>query len=43
MHWSSLVAVAGVAKVNVQQLVRLCFIPVVIGLLISTLAALLLW
>ncbi|MBM7841036.1 putative membrane protein [Alkalihalobacillus xiaoxiensis] len=41
--WSSLVAVAGVAKVNVQQLVRLCFIPVVVGLLISTLVALLLW
>lgn len=41
--WSSLVAVAGVAKVNVQHLVRLCFIPVICGLLISTLVALLIW
>lgn len=34
--WSSLVAVAGFAKVPVMELVRKSFIPVVIGLLVST-------
>ncbi|MFV8829490.1 hypothetical protein [Alkalihalobacterium sp. APHAB7] len=34
--WSSLVAVAGFAKVPVMELVRKSFIPVVIGLIIST-------
>nr|WP_245808787.1 hypothetical protein [Shouchella patagoniensis] len=41
--WSSLVAVAGVAKVNVQELVRLCFIPVISGLLVATVLALVIW
>ncbi|WP_180320581.1 hypothetical protein [Alkalihalobacterium alkalinitrilicum] len=34
--WSSLVAVAGFAKVPVRELVRKSFIPVVLGLIIST-------
>lgn len=38
--WSSLVAVAGFAKVPVLDLVRKSFFPVVIGLLLSTLFAL---
>ncbi|MFB4213209.1 hypothetical protein ACE1TH_15065 [Shouchella sp. JSM 1781072] len=38
--WSSLVAVAGVSKVPAQEIVRVCFIPVMIGLLLSTLFAL---
>lgn len=37
--WSSLVAVAGFAKVPVMELVRKAFIPVVVGLVISTLFA----
>ncbi|GAJ98454.1 membrane protein [Geomicrobium sp. JCM 19055] len=37
--WSSLVAVAGVARVDVQTLVRVCFFPVILGLLLSTLYA----
>ncbi len=39
--WSSLVAVAGFAKVPVMELVRKNFLPVVIGLAVSTLFALL--
>ncbi|WP_134699554.1 hypothetical protein [Ammoniphilus sp. YIM 78166] len=39
--WSSLVAVAGFAKVPVMELVRKNFFPVVIGLVVSTLFALL--
>lgn len=39
--WSSLVAVAGFAKVPVMDLVRKSFFPVLIGLIISTLFALL--
>lgn len=34
--WSSLLAVAGFARVNVLELVRHLFIPVVVGLLVST-------
>lgn len=34
--WSSLVAVAGFAKVSVMELVRKNFVPVLLGLLIST-------
>lgn len=34
--WSSLVAVAGFAKVPVMELVRKSFLPVMIGLLVST-------
>lgn len=37
--WSSLVAVAGFAKVPVLELVRKSFVPVVVGLLLSTLFA----
>lgn len=39
--WSSLVAVAGFAKVPVLELVRKNFIPVMIGLMLSTLVAVL--
>ena len=39
--WSSLVAVAGFARVPVMDLVRKCFFPVVIGLVLSTLFAVL--
>lgn len=39
--WSSLVAVAGFAKVPVIELARKNFIPVVIGLFVSTLVAIL--
>ncbi|WP_066149456.1 hypothetical protein [Halalkalibacter krulwichiae] len=39
--WSSLVAVAGFAKVPVMELVRKSFIPVMLGLIISTIAAIL--
>jgi hypothetical protein len=39
--WSSLVAVAGFAKVPVMELVRKNFFPVVIGLIVSTLVAVL--
>jgi hypothetical protein len=41
--WSSLVAVAGLCNVPVMDLVRKNFIPVVAGLIISTIAALLIW
>nr|WP_257000980.1 hypothetical protein [Terribacillus saccharophilus] len=34
--WSSIVAIAGFARVPVMELVRQCFIPVVTGLLLST-------
>ncbi|KAB2336309.1 hypothetical protein F7731_12540 [Cytobacillus depressus] len=34
--WSSLVAVAGFAKVSVMELVRKSFMPVIIGLIVST-------
>ncbi len=37
--WSSLLAVAGFARVNVLDLVRHLFIPVVTGLLVSTIVA----
>ncbi|MFC0472855.1 hypothetical protein ACFFHM_20790 [Halalkalibacter kiskunsagensis] len=41
--WSSLVAVAGFAKVPVMELVRKSFIPVILGLIVSTLAAMFLF
>ncbi|NEU32328.1 hypothetical protein GN156_16385 [bacterium LRH843] len=41
--WSSLVAIAGFAKVPVMELVRKSFIPVIAGLIISTFLALLLF
>ncbi len=37
--WSSLIAVAGFARVSVIELARMCFIPVVTGLVIATFAA----
>jgi hypothetical protein len=37
--WSSLIAVAGFARVSVIELARFCFIPVVAGLAIATIAA----
>jgi hypothetical protein len=37
--WSSLIAVAGFARVSVLELARMCFIPVVTGLLIATVFA----
>ncbi|RXJ00287.1 hypothetical protein DS745_12190 [Anaerobacillus alkaliphilus] len=41
--WSSLVAVAGLCGVSVMDLVRKNFFPVIIGLIVSTVAALLIW
>lgn len=41
--WSSLIAVAGFVRVPVMDLVRVLFIPVVSGLVVSTFAAVLLW
>lgn len=37
--WSSLIAVAGFARVNVLELARMCFLPVMTGLIISTVLA----
>lgn len=37
--WSSLIAVAGFARVNVLELARMCFIPVMSGLIIATVVA----
>lgn len=37
--WSSLLAVAGFARVSAMELARKCFIPVVIGLVVSTVFA----
>jgi hypothetical protein len=39
--WSSLIAVAGFARVPVIDLARRCFIPVVVGLVLSTVVAVL--
>lgn len=41
--WSSLVAVAGLCGVSVMELVRKNFIPVMAGLIISTIVAILIW
>ncbi len=41
--WSSLVAVAGLCGVSVMDLVRKNFWPVIIGLIVSTIAAILIW
>ncbi|MCL6453297.1 MAG: hypothetical protein K6T78_06645 [Alicyclobacillus sp.] len=41
--WSTLVAVAGIAGVKVQDLVKKNFLPVVIGLVVSTILAVILW
>jgi hypothetical protein len=39
--WSSLIAVAGFARVPVIELARRCFIPVVTGLVLATIFAVL--
>lgn len=41
--WSSIVAVAGFARVDVVELTRRCFLPVVCGLLAATAVGVLLW
>jgi hypothetical protein len=41
--WSSLIAVAGFARVPVLEAVRALLLPVIIGLACSTAAAMLLW
>lgn len=41
--WSSLIAVAGFARVNVLELARMCFLPVMAGLVVSTIAAVVLF
>lgn len=41
--WSSLIAVAGFARVPVLEVVRLLFLPVISGLVLSTIVAVLLW
>ena len=41
--WSSLIAVTGFARVNVLETVRMLLVPVVSGLIVSTLCAVLLW
>ncbi len=41
--WSSLVAIAGLCGVSVMDLVRRNFFPVIIGLIVSTIVALIIW
>lgn len=41
--WSSMIAVAGFARVNVLDAVRALFIPVICGLVLSTIAATIIW
>ncbi len=41
--WSSLIAVAGFARVPVLDAVRALLVPVLIGLSVSTVCAMLLW
>ncbi|WP_071395780.1 hypothetical protein [Bacillus tuaregi] len=41
--WSSLVAVAGFLKLQPMELARRNFIPVIVGLFLSTLAAIIIW
>lgn len=41
--WSSLIAVAGFARVPVLDMVRALLIPVVAGLVVSTIASILIW
>ena len=41
--WSSLIAVAGFARVPVLEVVRILFLPVVSGLVLSTIVAVVLW
>ena len=41
--WSSLIAVAGFARVPVLQVVNACLVPVLTGLVVSTICAVLIW
>lgn len=41
--WSSLIAVAGFARVPVLELVRVLLVPVLAGLVVSTICAVLIW
>ena len=41
--WSSLIAVTGFARVPVLEAVRVLFVPVILGLGLSTVAAVLIW
>ena len=41
--WSSLIAVAGFARVNVLELARALLIPVLLGLLAAVFTAVALW
>jgi hypothetical protein len=41
--WSSLIAVAGFARVPVLDAVRALLLPVLAGLFVSTICAMLLW
>lgn len=41
--WSSLIAVTGFARVNVLDAVRVLFVPVVAGLIVSTIVAVIIW
>ena len=41
--WSSLVAIAGFSGISVMELVRKNFLPVMVGLIVMTIAALLIW
>jgi hypothetical protein len=41
--WSSLIAVTGFARVPVLEAVRVLFVPVIAGLVVSTVAAVMLW
>jgi C4-dicarboxylate transporter len=41
--WSSLIAVAGFARVPVFQIVRIVMVPVLVGLVVSTVCALAIW
>jgi hypothetical protein len=41
--WSSLIAVTGFARVPVLEAVRMLFLPVIAGLVCSTLLAVVLW
>lgn len=41
--WSSVIAIAGFCGVSVMELIRKNFLPVIIGLIVSTIVAVLLW
>lgn len=41
--WSSLVAIAGFSGISVMELVRKNFLPVMVGLIVMTIVAVLIW